>query len=216
MMSNDEFEFEPKSEAQRRVLFLALLLNASLTAGLGITGWIADSSALVANALDNASDAAVYAISFFAVARGARWKARAAQLSGLMLLEFAAGVLADVVRRFIVGAEPVGPIMMVMAVIAAIVNILCLKLLRSHREDDVNLRAAWTFSINDLLSNLGVLAAGVLVIWLGRSWPDWVIGLAIALCSTRSNVKATMNHVKSTSLPIRCKCIGQHWRPRCV
>ena len=38
----------------------------------------------------------------------------------------------------------------------------------------------WTFSTNDLLANVGVLAAGLLVAWLGRPWPDLAVGFAIA------------------------------------
>jgi Co/Zn/Cd efflux system component len=42
-----------------------------------------------------------------------------------------------------------------------------------------------TFSINDMLSNLGILAAGVLVLLLGRAWPDLVIGMAIAFVAAK-------------------------------
>ena len=63
---------------QRRTLLVVLILNAALFVGLGIGGLLADSSALLANALDNASDSAVYLISFLAVGRALIWKIRAA------------------------------------------------------------------------------------------------------------------------------------------
>lgn len=53
----------------------------------------------------------------------------------VMLLIVAAGVVADVVRRFIAGPEPMGPVIMGMAIIAATVNVLCLRLLRSSNRD---------------------------------------------------------------------------------
>ena len=68
---------------QRRTLLVVLILNAALFVGLGIGGLLADSSALLANALDNASDSAVYLISFLAVGRALIWKTRAARASGL-------------------------------------------------------------------------------------------------------------------------------------
>lgn len=188
-MSDEDTPREPRTEDERRALRTALWLNVGLSASLLVAGLLADSSGLLANALDNTSDAVVYAISLYAVSRGARWKTRAATLSGVMLLVLAAGVLADVARRFVAGAEPVGGIIIGMTVVAAIVNVACLRVLHGTRGDDVNLRAAWTFSINDLASNLGVLVAGVLVAWLGRPWPDLVVGLLIALVAAKGGVE---------------------------
>ena len=181
----EEIELDASSVAQRRTLLQVFLLNAGLSAALFISGGIASSAALIANGADNASDAAVYALSYFAATRGARWKVRAARISGIALLLVAAGVFFEALRRFFGEAEPGGPIIIGMSIVAAAINMLCLRLLRAHRRGDVNLRAAWTFSINDMLSNLGTLAAGVLVIWLGRAWPDLVIGMAIAFVAAK-------------------------------
>ena len=51
----------------KRVLRQVMLWNLGLLAGLGFAGWMADSSALMANAIDNGSDAAVYLLSYMAV-----------------------------------------------------------------------------------------------------------------------------------------------------
>ena len=188
-MSRDGGGPERKTAGERRALGIALFLNLGLAVSLGVAGILADSSGLLASALDNTSDAAVYAISYYAVSRGASWKTRAAQLSGVMLLVLSAGVLIDVARRFISGAEPVSTVMVVMTIIAAIINLLCLNLLRGLRHKDVNLRAAWTFSINDFVANTGVLVAGILVAWLNRSWPDLVVGFAIALVAAKGGLE---------------------------
>ena len=165
---------------QRRTLLYVLLLNLVLSGSLAIGGYLADSSALVANAVDNASDAAVYLLSFIAVGRSERWRIAAATTSGVLLMLLAAGVVVDVIRRFSTGAEPIGGAMIAMAIVALAINAWCLRLLASVRKDNVNLRAAWTFSINDLLSNFGIIAGGLLVWWLGRTWPDLVVGAAVA------------------------------------
>ena len=110
-----------QDQRQRRTLLLVLALNFGLFLALGVAGWLADSSALLANAADNASDSAVYLISFLAVGRAPRWKKTAATMSGVLLLLFAIGVLADVGRRWLMGTEPIGPTMMVMALAAALV-----------------------------------------------------------------------------------------------
>lgn len=172
--------FTAQDRQQRRTLLLVLMLNAGLFLALGLGGLLADSSALLANAADNASDSAVYLLSFLAVGRAAQWKVRAARTSGMLLLVFAAAVLIDVGRRFLFGADPVGPTMMVLALVAAVVNLLCLLLLRRHRSEDVNMRAAETFSLNDFAANGGILVAGGLVLWSDQAWPDLVVGLIVA------------------------------------
>lgn len=174
-----------QDQRQRRTLLLVLVLNFGLFLALGVAGWLADSSALLANAADNASDSAVYLISFLAVGRASRWKKAAATMSGVLLLLFAIGVLADVARRWLMGTEPIGPTMMVMALAAALVNLWCLKLLQKVDSDDVNMRAAETFSFNDFVSNGGILVAGGLVLWLGQAWPDLVVGALVAIVAAK-------------------------------
>jgi Co/Zn/Cd efflux system component len=70
--------------------------------------------------------------------------------------------------------------MLIMAVVAALVNYICLRLLQRLTAPDVNLRAARTFSANDFIANAGILVAGALVLWTGKAWPDLVVGLAVA------------------------------------
>jgi Co/Zn/Cd efflux system component len=173
---------------QRRTLLIVLVLNALLFVMLGLGGLFAESSALLANAADNGSDAIVYLISFLAVGRAMAWKRGAARLSGIMLLIFAAGVLIDVGRRWIVGTEPVGWTMMGLAVIAAVVNLICLMLIRRQGSDDVNMRAAETFSFNDFASNGGILVAGGLVMALNQAWPDLVVGLIVAAIAVKGGL----------------------------
>lgn len=175
-----ETDFDLGSAEKRRTLWIVLGLNVAIAIGFFATGYIADSSALVANGLDNSSDAIVYAISLLALARAPAWKRGAARFSGAMLLVFAAGVLADAVRRYLTGSEPIGATMMIMAVIAAAVNLLCLHLLQQLKGKDVNLRAATTFSFNDFISNGGIILAGAVVMWTGQNWPDLLVGIAVA------------------------------------
>lgn len=168
---------------------MVLILNALLFIGLGVGGVLADSSALIANAADNASDSAVYLISFLAVGRALLWKRRAARTSGILLLIFAAGVLLDVGRRWLFGAEPFGVTMIALALAAAVINLICLLLIRHAQSDDVNMRAAETFSLNDFASNGGILLAGGLVMWLDQSWPDLVVGLIVAIIAVKGGLE---------------------------
>ena len=182
-------ELNETDHLQRRTLLIVLVLNALLFLGLGVGGILADSSALIANAADNASDSVVYLLSFLAVGRGLLWKRRAARTSGILLLVFAGGVLLDVGRRWLLGAEPFGVTMMGMALVAAAINLLCLMLIRRARSEDVNMRAAETFSFNDFASNGGILVAGGLVMWLDQAWPDLVVGLVVAVIAVKGGLE---------------------------
>ena len=177
------------SPGERRTLWIVLLLNAAIAAGFFATGLLADSSALIANGVDNLSDAAVYGLSLVALSHGKTWKTRAAMASGVMLLIFAGGILIDVGRRYIQGSDPIGPTMMAMSAIAAVVNYICLRLLQRVKQPDVNLRAATTFSFNDFISNGGIIVAGLLVMWLGSNWPDLLVGLATAVIAIKGGIE---------------------------
>lgn len=175
-----ETDLDLGSEAKRKTLWIVLVLNVAIAIGFFVTGVIADSNALLANGLDNSSDAIVYALSLLAMTRPRTWKRGAARFSGVMLLIFAAGVIVDAGRRFIEGSEPVGILMLAMAAIAGVINLYSLYLLKRIQNKDVNLRAATTFSLNDFVANGGIIIAGIVILITGANWPDLVVGIAVA------------------------------------
>ena len=166
--------------SERSTLWIVLGLNIGLAVAFFASGAFGDSSALIANGLDNLSDSFVYAISLLALSRSAKWKRGAANVSGGLLILFALGILYDAWRRYVDGSDPLGTIMIVMALIAAAINALCVWLLARIRDPDVNIRAANTFSWNDFAANLGIVVGGGLVAWLGTNWPDLVVGVIVA------------------------------------
>ncbi|MBO9357689.1 cation transporter [Bordetella petrii] len=174
---------------ERRTLWIVLILNAAIAAAFFVSGLAADSSALIANGVDNLSDTFVYALGLIALTRGSLWKQRAALASGVMLLVFALGIFLDVGRRYLQGSEPIGPTMMIMSLVGGAVNFYCLRLLQRLENPDVNMRAATTFSFNDFISNGGILVSGVLVLWLNSNWPDLLVGLATALIAIKGGVE---------------------------
>ena len=171
---------EQRNATERRTLWIVLGLNIGLAVAFFASGAFGESSALIANGLDNLSDSFVYAISLFALSRSAKWKRGAANVSGGLLILFALGILYDAWRRYVGGSDPLGTIMIVMALVAAAINALCVWLLARLRDPDVNIRAANTFSWNDFAANLGIVVAGGLVAWLGTNWPDLVVGVIVA------------------------------------
>jgi Co/Zn/Cd efflux system component len=180
-MSDCGCHVEVKSGAEVRVLWIALALNAGM-AVIGLTaGLFADSTGLLADALDMLCDASAYAIGLAAVRRSALFKARAATLSGGLLLFLGVGLLAEVGRRAVFGSEPVGTWMIATAMLSLAVNVTVLKLLAPFRDGEVHLRATWIFTRADVVANVGVILAGALTLAIGLSYPDLVIGTLIAL-----------------------------------
>ena len=176
-MSKSGFHLD--SADKRKTLWLVLALNVAIAISFFATAYFADSNALLANGVDNSSDAVVYGLSLLALTRSRTWKRGAARLSGVMLLLFAVGVMADAVQRYLNGSSPGGALMIVMAIVAAIVNLWCLRLLNRITQKDVNLRAAATFSFNDFISNGGIVVAGIAVLLTGANWPDLLVGVAV-------------------------------------
>jgi Co/Zn/Cd efflux system component len=181
-----EIEIQDKSE--RQVLIVLLLINGIMFVAELIVGWWAQSTALIADALDMLADAMVYGVGLYAVGKSLLVKAHAARISGNLQVLLGLLVLVDIVRRLIVGSEPVSTLMMSMGFIALIANVTCLMLIAKHREGEVHMRASWIFSKNDVIANVGVILAGGLVAWTGSRLPDLVIGLLVALIVIRGGI----------------------------
>ncbi len=171
---------------QRRVLWIVLSLNAVMFFVEFIGGWIVASTALMADSLDMLADAAVYGVSLYAIGRALHIKARAALMNGVLQMLFGVLILVEVMRRALTAELPEPLPMTVISVLALLVNTVSYVLLTRFRGDDINLRATWICSRNDMLHNISVIVAAGLVYWLGASWPDRVLALVMAAIVLRS------------------------------
>lgn len=184
-----ECEVEVASIEQARVLKVLLAINAAMFLVESIAGLIAESTGLLADSLDMFADAAVYGISLYAVGHSAAGKARAAYASGVFQCLLGVGVVAEVLHRFIVGSEPLSLFMVAVGTLALAANLSCLALLFKHRGGEVHMRASWIFSANDVLANLGVIIAGILVATLRSPLPDLIIGCIISALVVRGGLR---------------------------
>ena len=73
------------------------------------------------------------------------------------------------------------------SLLALTVNMICFAMLYQFRKGDINLKASWICSRNDMLANIGVMISAVLVSKLNAAWPDWAIGAFIALVVIHSS-----------------------------
>jgi Co/Zn/Cd efflux system component len=125
------------------------------------------------------ADAMVYGLSLYAVSRAAHDKLRAAHVSGYLQLALALGALFEVARRFLRGSDPEPLWMMAVAAVALVANVACLVLITRHRHGGAHMKASYIFSTNDVIANLGVIGAGILVTVTGSRYPDLMIGAII-------------------------------------
>lgn len=166
---------------QRRTLRIALAINVTMFAVGLIAGALAQSSGLIADALDMAADASAYAIALIAIRRSDAFKTRAARSSGIILLMLGAGVVLDAVRRAVFGSAPDGQVMMAVAALSLVANATVLHLLARTRSKEVHMRASFIYTRADIVANIGVILSG-LVVWAADVHQiDLIAGVAIGL-----------------------------------
>lgn len=178
------------SSVQKSLLWTVLLINFSFFVIEALFGFISGSMGLVADSLDMLADAIVYGLSLIAVGAAFARKKTVAKMSGYFQLFLALIGFLEVVRRFI-GLEilPDFRTMISVSVLALIANSVCLYLLQRSKNQEVHIKATMIFTSNDVIINLGVITAGLLVNWLNSGIPDLIIGAIVFIIVTRGAFK---------------------------
>lgn len=168
-----------KTASDQTTLKIALALNAAMFV-IGMAGGLwAQSTSLMADALDMLADASSYAIALMAVSRTANFKRISSRWSGAVLLLLGIGILFEVVHRIFNGSEPQGPLMIAFSLLSLAVNVTVLRMLGKFRDGEVHLRATWIFTRVDVIANIGVLVSGMVVVWTGFLSIDLIVGAMI-------------------------------------
>jgi cation diffusion facilitator family transporter len=177
------------TEKERKTLRIALVLNATMfVVGMAAGLW-AQSSGLMADALDMLTDATAYGLGLMAVTRGLRFKQYSARWTGATLMLLSVGIVADVIRRFLFGSDPLGAGMVGFSLLSLFINVTVLRMLAQYREGEVHMRASWICTRADVVANFGVLASGLVVLATGWRYADLVVGLAISMYVAKEAVE---------------------------
>ena len=169
-----------RDPAYRRALWLVVILNVGFGLVEIVAGFMADSQALKADALDFLGDGSITFVALLALGWTAGTRSRVALTQGLFLGALGLWVLGMAVWRAMNAAPPEAELMGGVGLAALAVNVIAALLLARFREGDAQARAVWLFSRNDALNNIGVIAAAALVFWLESAWPDILVAAAIA------------------------------------
>ena len=176
----DQTEFK-ENVNQKKLLWTVLGINFAFFLIEMTTGLISKSMGLVADSLDMLADSFVYGMSLFAVGGTLIQKKRIAKLAGYFQLTLAITGFVEVLRRFF-GDEklPDFSTMIIVSIFALIANGICLYILqKSKSKEEAHIKASMIFTSNDVIINLGVITAGVLVNWLNSNKPDLIIGTIV-------------------------------------
>ena len=178
-------------ERQANVLRIVLVASVAMFAIEFTAGLWAHSTALLSDSLDMLSDGLVYAFSLYVLHRSTSWRSGAALVKGILMAGLGLGVLIEAGLRLRAGELPSAPAMATVGTLAFATNALCFTLLYRHRSDDTNLRSTWLCTRNDLVANVSVLVAAAVVTRTGSAWPDWLVGIAIAMLFLRTSIVVT-------------------------
>ena len=182
-LSTSEVNNGPTSDShdQSKVLIAVLIINFTFFIIEISTGIISRSMGLVADSLDMLADAFVYGISLYAVGGTITRKKKIAKTAGYFQLLLAILGFVEVLRRVIFAEEmPDFSTMIIVSGLALIANAICLILLqRAKGKDEAHMQASLIFTSNDIIINLGVIVAALLVYFFNSSLPDLVIGAIV-------------------------------------
>lgn len=205
-MSDDEDlpkDLSHITPAYRKALWIVVLLNVGYGLVEMIGGFLADSQALKADALDFLGDGSITFLGLLAIGWGLKLRARSALAQGIFLGVMGVGVLVYTVYRTQVLQTPEVGLMGVLGFVALLINVIAVIILIPHKKGDANVRAVWLFSRNDALGNILVVVAAGFVFWTNTSWPDLIAAGIIAslfLQSSWSIIKDAQNDLKKSEV----------------
>jgi cation diffusion facilitator family transporter len=171
---------EEDHSGEKKLLWTVLWINFTFFLIEIVTGFFSRSMGLVADSLDMLADAIVYGLSLYAVGHAVERKKQVAKLSGYFQLALAVFGFAEVIRRFLGFEEvPQFQTMIIVSLFALVGNAICLFLLQKSKSQEAHMKASMIFTSNDVIVNIGVIVAGILVYFTNSKYPDLIVGLIV-------------------------------------
>ena len=193
----------------RKVLWIALLVNAAMFVVELVSGLGAGSVSLLADAVDFFGDAANYGVSLFVLALAPIWRSRAAMIKGFSMGAYGIGVLGLAAFNWSREVVPDPATMGIIGLLALVANVGVAVMLYRFRSGDANMESVWLCSRNDAIGNVAVLLAAAGVFGTSQGWPDLIVaaimaslGLSAAFSVVR-RARAELRTEASTLEPIR-------------
>jgi cobalt-zinc-cadmium efflux system protein len=171
----------------------ALLVTAAFFLVEAIGGFVSGSLALLADAAHMFADVGALTLAYAAMSFAERPPSRrysfglyraeilAAFVNAQILLVVSGLIFYEAWTRFRSPEAIETGVMLAVAVVGLLANLLSMRFLQGHHHDSLNVKAAYTEVLTDMLGSLAVIA-GALVIWpTGWLWVDPLLSALIAL-----------------------------------
>ena len=175
-----------------RAFAIGISLNILFAAAEAAAGIAYDSMALLADAGHNFSDVLGLAVAWVGAGLSKRpatrrftWGYRgstvlASLINALLLLVALGAIVLEAATRFSDPPPAPGRTMIVVAAIGVVVNFATAMLFVQRGKRDLNIHGAYLHMAADAGVSLGVVLAGILILWTGASWIDPALSLVIA------------------------------------
>lgn len=188
-----------RQDSQRR-LTLALGFTGTVFVAELVGGLVTGSLALLSDAAHMFLDVLALATSYFAIRIAARpadvrhtfgyhrVQAVSALANAATLVLVAVGIFREAWHRL---SDPpeiiVGP-MLVVAVVGLVSNIASALVLHGHEEEDINVRGAFLHVLGDGLASMGVIVAGLVILFTGQTVVDSLVSVLIGAIVAYSSI----------------------------
>ena len=177
----------------KKNLLIVLCLSGTYLIAEVIGGIITNSLALLADAAHMLTDVVGLLLAYIAIKIGERkadpsrtygyyrTEILAAVINAVVLLAISIYVLFEAYQRFQNPPEVQSKSMLIVAGIGLIVNIVGMMILRKDSEGSLNMKGAYFEVLSDMLTSVGVMIAGVIMLTTGWYYADPLISAAIGL-----------------------------------
>lgn len=189
------------SPRYRRVLWIALAVNALMFAIELGAGFSSGSVSLLADAIDFFGDAANYGLSLWVLGLSLATRARTAIFKAACMLGFGVFVLGRALWALNQGVAPEALTMGAIGTLALVANVGVAWMLYAWREGDANMRSVWLCSRNDAIGNVAVMLAALGVLGTGSAWPDLAVAAIMAVLAIWGGAQVLRQARQELALP---------------
>lgn len=176
----DDVKFDGLDPAYRRILLVVIAINAIMFLVEMPMGFVGQSQALKADALDFLGDTLTYTISLVVIGKSLSLRAKVAMAKGISLAAMGLWVLGSTIYSVFYTQQPAALIMGSVGAAALLANLASVLLLVRFKDGDANVRSVWLCSRNDAIGNVLVMVAASGVWFSGTGWPDLIVAAFMA------------------------------------